>query len=333
MVMFVFRRIGQIVASLIAILVITFYLMHAAPGDFFNIERLMNQQVTGSRLSQFEEKSQTLMLWEERYGENTPVWKQILIYLRHAAALDFGPSFRYPDTTIEEMMTRAFPRTFVLAFSPMLLALLIGIPMGIGAALYRNTWIDRATMFVSMLGICIPSYVIALLVIVFFAVTLQLFPTSGWGTWEYAVLPVLAMVFQPVAGIRPVRQGKSDQGNGRRLRPYCLLQRGRPEQGRVSPCIAELTHPPADHYRSAVRQPDGEHRVYRGDFQYSRPGQAVRGRRGDPGLPDDHHIHTLFRISDYADESAGGYRVHADRSQNPGGCSDPKIGCLNSDDE
>ena len=201
MVMFVFRRIGQIVASLIAILVITFYLMHAAPGDFFNIERLMNQQVTGSRLSQFEEKSQTLMLWEERYGENTPVWKQILIYLRHAVALDFGPSFRYPDTTIEEMMTRAFPRTFVLAFSPMLLALLIGIPMGIGAALYRNTWIDRATMFVSMLGICIPSYVIALLVIVFFAVTLQLFPTSGWGTWEYAVLPVLAMVFQPVAGI------------------------------------------------------------------------------------------------------------------------------------
>ena len=144
MVMFVIRRIGQIAVSLVVILVITFYLMHAAPGDFFNIERLMNQQVTGSRLSQFEEKSQTLMLWEERYGENTPVWKQILIYLRHAAVLDFGPSFRYPDTTIQEMMTRAFPRTFVLAFSPMLLALLIGIPMGIGAALYRNTWADRA---------------------------------------------------------------------------------------------------------------------------------------------------------------------------------------------
>lgn len=201
MFLFILRRLGQIVLSLVVILFITFYLMHAAPGDFFNIERLANQQITGARLSQFEEKSPTLMLWEERYGENSPTWKQILIYVRHAAVLDFGPSFRYPDTTIQEMMALAFPRTFILAFIPMFLALLVGIPMGILAAVYRNTWIDRATMFISMLGICIPSYVIALLAIVLFAVTLQWFPTSGWGSWYHLVLPVLAMVFQPVASI------------------------------------------------------------------------------------------------------------------------------------
>ena len=198
---YVARRVGQILLSLVVIMIITFYLMHAAPGDFFNIERLMNQQVTGSRLSQFEEKSQTLMLWEERYGENTPIWKQVLIYLRHAVVLDFGPSFRFPDTTIEDMMVNAFPRTFLLAFIPMVLALVMGIPMGIVASVYRNTWIDRTTMFISMLGICIPSYVIALLVIVLFSVMLQLLPTSGWGSWHHLVLPVMAMVFQPVAGI------------------------------------------------------------------------------------------------------------------------------------
>lgn len=198
---FVIRRLGQILLSLVVILIITFYLMHAAPGDFFNIERIANQQITGSRLSQFEEKSPMLMMWEDRYGENTPIWKQILIYVRHAVVLDFGPSFRYPDTTIEEMMADAFPRTFILAFVPMFLALLIGIPLGILAALYRNTWIDRVTMFISMLGICIPSYVIALLAIVLFSVMLQLLPTSGWGSWYHVILPVLAMVFQPVASI------------------------------------------------------------------------------------------------------------------------------------
>lgn len=199
--MFILRRLGQILLSLVVILIITFYLMHAAPGDFFNIERLANQQITGARLSQFEEKSPTLMLWEERYGENTPVWRQILTYVRHAAVLDFGPSFRYPDTTLQELMAAAFPRTFILAFLPMSLALLIGIPMGVLAAVYRNTWIDRVTMFISVLGICIPSYVIALLAIVLFAVTLQWLPTSGWGSWEHVVLPVLAMMFQPVASI------------------------------------------------------------------------------------------------------------------------------------
>jgi peptide/nickel transport system permease protein len=201
MFMFILRRLGQIVLSLVVILIITFYLMHSAPGDFFNIERLANQQITGARLSQFEEKSPTLMLWEERYGEHTPIWKQVAIYVRHAAVLDFGPSFRYPDTTLQELMATHFPRTFILAFLPMFLALLIGIPMGVLAAVYRNTWIDRVTMFVSMLGICIPSYVIALLVIVLFAVTLQWLPTSGWGSWHHVVLPVLAMMFQPVASI------------------------------------------------------------------------------------------------------------------------------------
>ncbi len=199
--MFILRRLGQILLSLVVILIITFHLMHAAPGDFFNIERLANQQITGARLSQFEEKSPTLMMWEERYGENTPVWRQVLIYVRHAAVLDFGPSFRYPDTTLQEMMATHFPRTFILAFLPMSLALLVGIPMGVLAAVYRNTWIDRATMFISVLGICIPSYVIALLAIVLFAVTLQWLPTSGWGSWEHVVLPVLAMMFQPVASI------------------------------------------------------------------------------------------------------------------------------------
>ncbi len=212
--MFVLRRLGQILLSLVVILIITFYLMHAAPGDFFNIERLANQQITGARLSQFEEKSPTLMMWEDRYGENTPVWRQVLIYVRHAVVLDFGPSFRYPDTTLQELMATHFPRTFILAFLPMFLALLIGIPMGVLAAVYRNTWIDRVAMFVSMLGICIPSYVIALLAIVLFAVTLQWLPTSGWGSWEHVVLPVLAMMFQPVASIaRYVRSSLAKELN------------------------------------------------------------------------------------------------------------------------
>jgi len=202
MLVYVLRRLLMIAISFVAVVTITFYLLHAAPGNFLDISQLQTQQTYGNRSQQggvFAE-SPTVKAWEERYGKNTPTWKQVLIFLRYAATMDLGPSFRFPTDTIQHMIAIAVPKTFILVLASMAVALLVGVPMGIIAALRRNSWIDRLTMLLSMVGSAIPSYVLAVLAILIFAVELHLLPTSGWGSPKTLVLPVLSLALGPISG-------------------------------------------------------------------------------------------------------------------------------------
>lgn len=201
MLRFILRRLFMIAISFVAVVSITFYLLHAAPGNFVELSQLAAQQVYGPRTaSGVQAEDPTVMMWEKRYGKNTPIWKQIIIFLRYAVTLDLGSSFRYPTDTIESLIAKTIPKTFLLVICSMALALAIGVPLGIVAALRRNTLVDRLMMLISMVGSAIPSYVLAVLFLLLFAVHWKVLPTSGWGQPKQMILPVLSLALGPIAG-------------------------------------------------------------------------------------------------------------------------------------
>jgi len=190
-----FKRLIGLVLVLLIICYLSFLLIHAAPGSFLEISRLQSYLTAGDMASQEQITSQ----WEERFGTNKPIHEQYLRFIKDTLKLEFGPSFRYPDTNIEDMIKQAFPVSFSLALWAIILALLIGAPLGALSALYPNTWIDRISMFVAMLGQCIPIYVIAVGLQLVIAVELKWLPTSGWGNWENYIMPVFTLAVMPIA--------------------------------------------------------------------------------------------------------------------------------------
>ncbi len=189
------KRFTGVIFVLLIICYLSFILIHAAPGSFLEISRLQSNLAAGDMESQEKITNQ----WEERFGTNKPIHEQFTRFINDAVKFNFGPSFRYPNTNIEDMITQAFPVSFTLALWAIILALIVGTPLGVLSALYPNTWIDRTSMFLAMLGQCIPIYVIAVGMQMLMAVELKLLPTSGWGNWENYIMPVITLAVVPVA--------------------------------------------------------------------------------------------------------------------------------------
>lgn len=194
MLRFLVRRIFWMLFGLLMVSLVTFGLMQAAPGNFYDIMHLD----PGSRQAA---SAQAKDEWERRYGLDQPVWRQYASYMWGLVRLDVGPSFMYPTRTVEEIIAQGFPTSAKLALMAVVVALLLGVPMGIIAALRRNTWIDYFVMFLSILGYGIPSYVAAVFLVLFFSLALGLLPTSGWGRPEHMIMPTLALALSPLASI------------------------------------------------------------------------------------------------------------------------------------
>lgn len=196
---YIARRLVTIVISMVIIITITYYLMYLAPGNFFDIQRFSS---AARSTSVTPEQMQVLIKgFENKYGINQPIWKQILRYLKDAFVFKFGPSFSNPTMTIEELIRMKFPVTLTLSLLSIGLAIVLGIPLGVIAALKRNTWIDYSAMFVSMIGTIIPPYVIAVILVICLSVYLRLLPTSGWESPKQMILPVVTLALGPMAGI------------------------------------------------------------------------------------------------------------------------------------
>jgi peptide/nickel transport system permease protein len=197
---FLFKRLITIVFSVIIIVIITYCLMMAAPGKFFDINRFQAGASSQSSMTQAQVE-QLRKAFEEKYGLDKPVWMQIAVYLKEAAMFKFGPSFFNPTMNIEDLIIQKFPVTLTLGLLGMALAILIGIPLGILSALKRNTWIDYTSTFFAMTGQILPAYVIGALLVVIFAVTIHWLPATGWGTFREMILPVIAVALGPMAVI------------------------------------------------------------------------------------------------------------------------------------
>ena len=132
-----------------------------------------------------------------------PLWKQYVDYLGGAIHGDLGPSYRNRARTVSEIIVDFFPISLQLGLAAMVLALAVGIPLGFLAAVRQDTLVDRGLMLLAVIGISTPSFVVATLLIVVFAVTLRWVPTSGWeGLWSpRAAIPVFALALGPLAAI------------------------------------------------------------------------------------------------------------------------------------
>jgi oligopeptide transport system permease protein len=184
---FIVRRVAWIVPVLFAVSLITFLLMHAVPGGPWDREKRLNEAVVRQL--------------NARYGLDKSLPEQYVAWVTDVIQLDLGPSFRYPDRTINEIIGEALPTTIHLGVMAFILVLVVGIPLGIIAALAHNRWPDYLATGVSTIGIATPSFILAILLVLIFTVWLKLLPPIGWRGPETWIMPTLALAGYPIAQV------------------------------------------------------------------------------------------------------------------------------------
>ena len=179
MLRYVARRLLTAIPVLWIIVTITFFMMRLAPGGPFSRERVMPIEVQ--------------KMIEERYHLDEPLVKQYFRYMGNLLRGDLGPSFRYKDRSVNEILAAGLPTTLQLGALALLFALLVGIPAGCLAAFRQNSAVDYAAMSFSMVGVSVPNFVVLSTLIYFFAVKLKILTVSGWGRWDQMICPVVAL--------------------------------------------------------------------------------------------------------------------------------------------
>ncbi|WP_419519460.1 ABC transporter permease [Megamonas funiformis] len=184
---YIIKRIFNAFIVLWIVITITFFLMHAIPGGPFTAEKSLPPYVLHSI--------------EERYKLNDPLYKQYGDYLCNLVQGDLGPSFKYPGRSVNDIIKDGFPVSFKLGIEAILIAIIIGIPAGILAGVKKDKWQDRAVNFFTTLGVAVPSFVVAALLIYVLSTKLNLLPAAMWNGWRYEIMPALALSGMPMSFI------------------------------------------------------------------------------------------------------------------------------------
>lgn len=179
MLRFFTSRFLQSLLALFVIITATFFMMKAVPGGPFDSEKATSPEIKASL--------------EAYYGLNKPLVEQYADYLKNLAHGRMGPSFKYPNRTVNEILVDKLPVSLELGLISLLIALVLGIPLGTIAALRRNTWIDYVASGFGMIGISVPTFVVGPLFVLAFAIGTQSFSASGWYTASDRVLPSLVL--------------------------------------------------------------------------------------------------------------------------------------------
>jgi oligopeptide transport system permease protein len=193
MLRFVARRLLQLVPVLFVIVSASFFMLRAAPGGPFTAEKAVSPEV--------------LRNLEAHYGFDQPLWKQYLTYLGHLLHGDLGPSFKYSNRTVNEIIASELPTSLELGGLALGVALLLGLPLGVLAAVRRNTWVDYLCSAAGLGGICVPTFVLGPLLALFFGIYLHWFNVSGWDYPGDRVLPSLTLGFVYSAYIMRLTRG------------------------------------------------------------------------------------------------------------------------------
>lgn len=176
---YIIRRIAQTIPTIIGITLAAFFLVRLT-GDPANL--MLGPNATQEAVDAFR----------NQFGLNDPLPVQYWRFLVNTVSGDFGTSLRY-DVPVSQLFIQKFPATIELATASMALALLLGIPAGVIAALRHNTWIDGVVRFLAFIGQAIPGFYLGLMLIVLFAVRLEWLPTGGRGTWQQLVMPTVTL--------------------------------------------------------------------------------------------------------------------------------------------
>lgn len=195
MIFYTIRRFLGACPTLLILITACFFLMRMAPGGPFSGERILTPAVQANI--------------EAKYHLNDPLWVQYTSYVVSLLKGDFGPSFKYTDWTVNQLIAQGFPVSLFLGAWTMLISLIIGVFLGALAAFQQNTWLDYLTTGISMTGISVPNFVIAPLCTLFFAVGLNWLPAGGWnnGALPNVILPIIALSLPQIAIITRIMRG------------------------------------------------------------------------------------------------------------------------------
>ncbi|MDB6170346.1 MAG: Nickel-transporting ATPase [Verrucomicrobia bacterium] len=179
MLRFIARRLLETIPVLLIIITATFFMIRFVPGGPFTAEKAVTPEI--------------LRNLEAHYGLNKPLHRQYLDYLGSLLHGDLGPSFKYPNRTVNEIIAEKLPTSLELGLISLLVALALGLTLGILAAVRRNTWLDYLCSTVAMVGICVPTFVLGPLLVLLFAIHFGWVNASGWYSPVDRVLPCLTL--------------------------------------------------------------------------------------------------------------------------------------------
>lgn len=183
---YITKRLLMGLVSLFALITVTFFLTRLMPGNPFDISNV-NQAVQDRIMSY--------------YGLDQPVHVQFGMYLKNLSHGDLGISYKKVGTTVNQLIMQEAPYTIQIGLLAFIIALILGTIIGIAMAVTRKEGVRGSLMFLTVLGISIPNYVLALLLMLVCGVTLKWFPVVGLGSWKHYILPVTAMTVYPLAQI------------------------------------------------------------------------------------------------------------------------------------
>lgn len=188
------RRLLGVLPTMLLLITVVFFLIRVAPGGPFDSEKTLPPEIEANLSA--------------KYHLDEPLVQQYFRYLGQILVLDFGPSFQYKDWSVNELIAQGFPVSLTVGGLAMLLAFVAGTMIGIAAALRQNTRVDYGIMGFAMLGISIPNFVVAPLLILVFAVFAGWLPAGGWD-WSPArmVLPVVTLALPVIAYIARLTRG------------------------------------------------------------------------------------------------------------------------------
>jgi ABC-type dipeptide/oligopeptide/nickel transport system permease component len=189
----IIRRLLQAIPVLFIVVTLTFVLMRSAPGSPFSGEKKMPERI----------KEQ----WEKKYKLNGTITEQYGDYLRDLAHGDLGLSTQYFGRTVNQIIAQALPVSMVLGSLAYTLALVLGITLGAMAAIRHGEWGDRAFTLLALVGVSVPNFVVAPLLVILLAIELDLLPVAGWGSLDQLILPAICLSIPFVASIARLTRG------------------------------------------------------------------------------------------------------------------------------
>ena len=189
------RRILAAIPTMLVVITVCYLLLHATPGGPFDTERKVSAAVLANL--------------QAKYHLDLPLWQQYLLYLQSLLSGDLGASFRYADWSVNDLVAKALPVSAVIGGVSLLISLVIGIALGIVAALRQNSFVDYLVMLIGNIGSAVPSFVFGPVLIIVFAIWLKWLPAGGWNNFEprFMVLPMALLTFINVSTIGRVMRG------------------------------------------------------------------------------------------------------------------------------
>ena len=192
---YVLRRLLVTIPTVLAVVTICYMLLHFTPGGPFDAERKVSDAVLANL--------------QAKYHLDMPLWKQYLYYLDSLLHGDLGASFRYADWSVNDLVARALPVSLAIGGTAMVIAVILGVALGIVAALRQNSAVDYAVMLVGNIGSVLPSFVLGPVLVLVFAIALPWLPSGGWDDFapRYMILPIALLTLINVSTIGRIMRG------------------------------------------------------------------------------------------------------------------------------